>query len=133
MIPGWVKKYIGIPFAWHGHAHSGCDCYGLVRLVMREQYGITVPEYAYTDSQDDLREAFCIGLRHRDAWLQDRVREGNVIVLSVHGQPLHCGLIVDSSDMLHASQGASVCIERFDSLFWRSRHMGYFRHKDMPI
>lgn len=133
MIPGWAKKYIGIPFKWQGDTKSGCDCYGLVRLVMREQFGITCPDYAYSDAKDALRDAFAQGLRQKDTWRQDMAREGNIILLAINGHPLHCGLVLDESNMLHASQGANVCIERFNMDFWRSRHMGFYRHKDIPI
>jgi cell wall-associated NlpC family hydrolase len=43
MIPNWAAQYVGLPFRDKGRARTGLDCYGLVVLVLREQFGVEVP------------------------------------------------------------------------------------------
>ena len=40
---GWAKKYVGIPFVTSGRDMSGCDCYGLVRLILTNEYSFDLP------------------------------------------------------------------------------------------
>ena len=39
----WVNNYIGIPFVSGGRDKTGCDCYGLVRLILQNEYNIELP------------------------------------------------------------------------------------------
>jgi hypothetical protein len=34
-----IRKYIGIPFVDRGDSFDGADCYGLLRLFYREEFG----------------------------------------------------------------------------------------------
>ena len=39
----WCSKYVGIPFVSGGRDKSGCDCYGLVRLILHNEYNTELP------------------------------------------------------------------------------------------
>jgi hypothetical protein len=45
-LPAWAGQYVGIPFADLGRDRHGCDCWGLVRLILAEQAGLTLPSLA---------------------------------------------------------------------------------------
>ena len=54
-LPDWVSAYVGLPFKEGGRHRDGLDCYGLLRLVINERFGGTVPEYegiAYRPGED---------------------------------------------------------------------------------
>lgn len=39
-----MRKYVGIPFVNHGSDFSGADCFGLIRLFYKEEFGYIVPD-----------------------------------------------------------------------------------------
>ena len=48
----WANEYVGIPWLWRGRDRTGIDCYGLVRLVYREQLSVELPEEQYLAVED---------------------------------------------------------------------------------
>lgn len=50
----WVRKYVGIPFVSGGRTMAGCDCWGLVRLILGNEYGYELPslDTEYSDALD---------------------------------------------------------------------------------
>ncbi|MFN7019893.1 MAG: host specificity factor TipJ family phage tail protein [Phycisphaerales bacterium] len=45
-IPTWVVDYLDIPFAQGGRdRHTGVDCWGLVRIVQAERFGVSLPDH----------------------------------------------------------------------------------------
>ena len=45
-LPEWTRPFIGIPWRAGGSDFDGCDCWGLVRLVIAERTGIVLPNYS---------------------------------------------------------------------------------------
>ena len=43
----WANAYVGLPWADLGRDRTGCDCWGLARLVYAEQLGIALPYGGY--------------------------------------------------------------------------------------
>ena len=130
--PAWVGEYVGLPFASLGRDRAGCDCWGLVRLVLAEQFGIDLPSYAedYEDANSGSKVAPLIAA-HKDDWQpvdQADACLGDVALLRTKGWPMHVGLIVARGRMLHIEAGINAVIERLDSPIWRQRIVGIFRH-----
>ncbi len=42
----WANAYVGLPWRERGRDRCGCDCWGLVRLVLAEQRGVVLPSFA---------------------------------------------------------------------------------------
>lgn len=130
--PAWAAGYIGIPFLERGRDRSGCDCWGLVRLVLAERFGVELPSYAgdYETVKDHGRLADLVG-RHEPAWLRvdpGPERPGDIVLLRLRGLPIHVGVVAARGWMLHIEPKVDSVLERFGGLEWRNRVLGIHRH-----
>ena len=131
-VPIWAGHYIGLPFRNHGRDRSGLDCWGLVRLVMSEQFGIALPSlsHEYRHSCDraigPLIEAQSLNfapVKHGAEKL------GDIIVLRMNGQPMHVGLVLGDQQMLHVEEGIETSIARYAGPHWAGRIFGFYRYE----
>ena len=144
-IVPWADKYVGLPFKDRGRSLGGCDCWGLVWLVMRLEAAIDLPRYDHIDYQDGkgVRDK----IREQTEATMDWVavvpgtqRMFDVVVLSSHFQSLgvwratsgHVGIMANEVRMLHIepeSRG-SVCIP-VDQGEIITRIRGFYRHRSL--
>jgi len=127
--------YIGLPFVEHGRARGGVDCWGLVRLILHEQFGLDVPSYteSYTTTQEGAEIAALI-VRESVGWpevLLAAAQPGDVLILRIMGQPWHCGMVIESPYFLHADRTMGTVRDRWDSLLWSRRILGVHRHPEL--
>lgn len=134
MVPIWINDYVGLSFVARGRTRDGIDCYGLVRLIYRDQLGIELPSHLEDyDSLDDHAKiaAAIAGEEYGFNWKQITVTEGelaDIVLLRIHGMPLHMGFMIDARRMLHAQEHTNSCIESIHSPQWNRRVLGVFRH-----
>lgn len=133
MIAAWARDYIGIPFQYRGREHSGCDCYGLVELVLSEVFDVAVRDFDYASDVDEttVADLFEEGLREAEWQRVIEPRPGDVVLLRIEGHPVHCGIVVGDGRMLHTMEGVNSHIERIDGERWFDRVYGYYRHDHM--
>jgi len=133
----WVNKYLDVPFVERGRDRDGVDCWGLVRLVLMEQFGINVPRYDgeyMSTSENELLAG--IVERERGGWVSVEPGEeqcGDVVLLAITGFPCHVGIVVDDGMMLNARNGVGIAVESYRRPFWNRRVRGFFRHRDMWV
>jgi cell wall-associated NlpC family hydrolase len=146
-LPPWAGKYVGIPFADKGRTRAGCDCWGLCRLALAEQFGIDLPDYgdAYTEAHDHAGVAAAVQAGLREGWTpldrdRERPRAGDLLIIKIAARPWHCALMVTEDRFLHCPtvpergtgrELGTSCIERLDGLIWRRRIEGIYRHEAM--
>lgn len=123
-----LSKLIGIPFADGGRDLSGCDCWGLVRLVFAA-YDIEVQDYkigcfdtAQINEQVD---------KARAEWVRiDRPQEPCLMVMRTNSDlPLFCnhlGVYVGDGRMIHTFQKRNSVIERINNGYWNRKVEGYY-------
>jgi cell wall-associated NlpC family hydrolase len=127
----WVKKYIGIPFVSNGRTPDGCDCYGLVRLVLRNEYGLNLPELSdnYSDALN-MKETARLFAEQLPVLAGKKIEEpcdGDVVVITEHGVAAHIGIVAGGGYILHTGiKTGSVC-QRETHPGLRGRIEGYYR------
>ena len=131
----WSNRFIGLPWADFGRTREGCDCYGLVHVVYREELGITLPDYLGYGSPDEVGEiaALIEGAQASPLWLP---REGPALAFDVavfrQGRlATHVGIVVRHGLMLHMVDGDAAKLEDYRAGRWASRLTGHWRHVDV--
>jgi len=139
----WAGAYIGIPFADRGRDRHGVDCWGLVRLVLAEQFGVGIPSYdeVYFHTRDfaaqkqiyDAQEAADCWLKVMDGYgAPGAERPGDVVHMRIDVSGMHVGIVIAPGRMLHArdNSGHSV-IERIGGTAWKNRVRAIYRHREL--
>jgi cell wall-associated NlpC family hydrolase len=137
LLPDWVAGYIGIPFRPHGRNHDGCDCWGLLRLVLAERFDTQIPAFhGMTWQPGDDRRALAEYMdAHLDVWIpvvSGQERPGDGVLLRVLGHPIHVGVVIISGWMLHVEGGADAAVEPYIDIRWNRRVLGFYRYKGIP-
>jgi cell wall-associated NlpC family hydrolase len=131
-FPGWIAQYVGIPYRPGGRGRDGADCWGLVAMVMREQFSIALPDYPGAawmpagDARAIGAEAAAYAARFRRLAAGEE-RPGDAVLIRMRGAPLHVGLVVGDGWMLHAHEEADACLESYSSPAWAHRILGFYR------
>ena len=126
----WVKKYVGIPFLSNGRTLAGCDCYGLVRLVLRNEYGIDLPELSdnYADALN-VKETARLFAEQLPVLAGQKIpapQERAVVIITEHGVAAHIGIVAGGGYILHTGiKTGSIC-QRESHPGLRGRIEGYY-------
>ena len=133
-MDAWWNRYVGIPFAPGGNGVSGCDCWGLVRLVYRREFRIELPGVILDVEKGSVTDAAFVSPMLdlvRDAfWERVSVPSpGDVAVFRVRGYDSHVGLVTVPGYMLHVREGKDAVIEAYDRRFWKNAFRGVYRYR----
>lgn len=138
--PSWSNEYINIPFLELGRDHNGCDCYGLVRLVLLERCSIVIPSFVeeYTDIKQYRKIANKIqeqanALHDWIPVLRGTEQPYDVLVANMMGFPMHVGIIVKKNLLLHVIEGSNSCTVAYNKGEWKQPHkiVGIYRHRSL--
>lgn len=128
----WQNKYIGIPFEEKGRSAQGLDCWGLVALIYKQERGIILPDYldVYETTNDREILAKTIREERESKWIDPKEpKEFDVIILNMRGVPMHCGIVIRPGLMIHSSKDINTVIEKYDSMRWKNKVMGFARYE----
>lgn len=108
----WANWYLLIPYTLGGRDHSGCDCWGLVRLILEEQFNVFVPSYDVFDDNPVIHEAkMCAGFSMPINWekvQKANVKCGDVAHIQQGDYTCHVGIFVSDTLLIHAQKSGFV-------------------------
>ena len=127
-----VSQYTGIPFVPHGRTLEGCDCWGLVRIVLENEYGKKLPSFttAYGELEKEwLAEVVSSAIVSLHPVKVDVPAEGDIVLMTFRGFPCHVGLYVAPNHVLHSDLLGkdSSRLSRLSDMRIASRVRGFYR------
>ena len=132
-IPFWTGHYLGIPFKTHGRGSGALDCWGLVRLVLAEQFGIALPsyinEYESVSHLNKINDVFYRDFKRYIPINYNNEECGDIVVMLIRNKPAHFGIVLGDNHMLHIEQNCKSSIEKYDDKRWDDRIYGFYRYK----
>ena len=130
----WVNEYTGIPFKKSGIGFDGTFCWGLVVLVYCYRRGIILPDYdgcLGQGSDADLRRVLGIIETESGKWFKvKQPKELDVVLFRTGILNRHIGIALDHYRMLHVDKGIKSCVQRFNSLAWKYKLIGFYRYDE---
>lgn len=123
-------KYIKIPYKNKGRDFEGCDCWGLLRLIHENEFGIDLPFFSaeYSDASEGRKIAKAIteGKSIVNYKEKDSPEYGDVVIFNIRGNPCHVGVYIGKNRVIHVMKGTDSTIERLDSVRLKGRVEGYY-------
>jgi cell wall-associated NlpC family hydrolase len=113
----WSTEYIGIPFIPNGRSKEGADCWGLVKMVMIEVFGINLPDFVDHDFNKEVNASVIednkalVGAERVD----DR-EDGRLVLMYNMGFPSHIGIVVKGHGVLHMERKMGSVLNKWNKL-----------------
>lgn len=125
-----TRKYLSIPYKWNGDTEAGCDCYGLISLIYRNELGISLKQFKIYDTYKDMEETVFVDHANDEFVRVDSLEPYDVILL-YNGKkyPNHVGLYIGAGKMIHITHRTKMpVVERVEA--WREKIHSLYRHRE---
>ena len=124
-----TRYVLGVRYTRGGREWPRLDCWGLVRLIFRECFGIELDPHDTAAWGTNVvgREI----VAERAAWIpveRAAVRAGDIALMRRIGRPFHVGVALDGRSLIHADDRVNVCVEPLASQLGR---VEFYRHPQL--
>jgi hypothetical protein len=136
--PAWVEDYIGIPFSDRGRSKEGCDCYGLVRMVLYDMTSLYLENHIISQHNHDAVDFAINSEKATGEWREitqnnEKAFDVAQIIIPIAGsktifRPLHIALVVANGWLLHTEEETASHLVNRLSPVWRRIH-AFWRHQ----
>lgn len=95
--PHWATKYIGLPYAEGGRDRKGLDCWGLLRLIYKDEKGVLLPDLPGITTEGPLAIAHQIAAQEKEGWQEvPSPQDCDAVAMSLKNALHHVGIWVDA-------------------------------------
>ena len=129
-----MDRYFDIPFKENGRGPDGCDCWGLVSLFYKTEYGIDLQDMS--GQYSGIRDAETIRAlaeQERASWLEvnGERRPGDVVEIPLTRNHFHVGIVTPGGHILHIEEGGHARLVPERSQRIRRRIRRAWRHREL--
>ena len=129
----WAEKYVGLPFIDGGRDWKGVDCWGLCKLVLEHECGITVPSYGDISAEELIKVAKEVaGESAKEPWHPIiHAQTFDVAVMHRRRSPVHVGIMASANHVLHVERATLTVLVPIKHPTVAFRSIAYFRHREL--
>jgi len=116
------SRYLNIPYRHKGRSFEAVDCFGLIWLVMKEEFGWDVPDFTNINYSQDWHKKKenhildVIGTLNVEQFspIQPPYKRFDFIVFFLGTKTVvnHCGLYIGDNKVLHIYEGITSTVDR---------------------
>lgn len=122
-------NYVGLSYKAKGRTTDALDCYGLVRLVYKQELGIDLPSFDTDYEENDESRMEQLLIQYREGWEKiDNPETGSVVLFRVMGSESHIGVAVSAQSFLHVRENMDSVVEDFSNPRWNKRIVGHYKY-----
>lgn len=127
-----LSKYVGIPFVDGGRDFEGADCWGLLALAYKEEFGIDLPHYTISAMDtEEVIDAMSDSMERGEWQPVTQYKEGDVVAMSLHPKYPeminHVGLLVGTASFLHTQEKTGAIISPMNHMLYSKTIRGVYR------
>lgn len=115
----WAVPLIGKPWRYGARGPDEFDCWGFVRYVQREHYGILMPDVLVPETWPAVRRLLENHVEHQNWVKVDRPADGDIVMMARNRVPAHVGIAVEANSgrgVLHCFEPSGVVYQPFPAL-----------------
>ncbi len=132
------SKYIDIPFKHRGRDFDGCDCFGLVRLIYKEEAGIDFPDYLEIDyncflsenNEEHIEKIYAHHIKNGWTLAQPPYQLWDALIFYSSEKKIvadHIGIHIGDAKFIHTSARLGISLVGKLEGLWKSRLYGAAR------
>lgn len=128
-----LEKYIKIPYKLKGRSFEGCDCWGLVRLVLKEEFRKELPLFTSYETVEDVKKITKLIKENQPIVCTERKPLpdiGDIVLITFSGMLQHLGIYVGDARVLHTLKKTGAMCTRIDHPMLRGKIEGYYEVKN---